>query len=49
MDGLTERERRGIEKGISNFEFHDLVSAKILGGVGTGLADAMVDLKQPKK
>jgi len=49
MEGLTERERQVIEKGISNFEFHYLGSAKILGGVGKGLAEAMADLKQPKK
>ncbi len=48
-EGLTERERLVIEKGISNFEFHYLGSAKILGGVGKGLAEAMADLKQLKK
>jgi alpha-galactosidase len=41
MEGLTERERMVLEKGISNFEFHYLGSAKILGGVGKGLAEAM--------
>jgi hypothetical protein len=35
-----------IEKGISNVEFHFLGSAKILGGVGKRLAEAMADLKQ---
>jgi len=49
MDGLTERERQVMEKGISNLEFHYLGSAKILGGVGKGMAEAMVDLKQAKK
>ena len=48
-EGLTERERLVLEKGISNFEFHYLGSAKILGGVGKGLAEAMGELKQPKK
>ena len=48
-EGLTERERLVLEKGISNFEFHYLGSAKILGGVGKGLAEAMAELKQPKK
>ena len=49
MEGLTERERLVMEKGISNFEFHYLGSAKILGGVGKGLAEAMAELKQLKK
>ncbi len=45
-EGLTERERMIIEKGISNFEFHYLGSAKILGGIGKGLAEAMAELKR---
>ena len=45
-EGLTERERLVLEKGISNLEFHYLGSAKILGGVGKGLAEAMAELKQ---
>ncbi len=49
MEGLTERERLVLEKGISNLEFHYLGSAKILGGVGKGLAEAMAELKQFKK
>jgi alpha-galactosidase len=48
-EGLTERERLVLEKGISNFEFHYLGSAKILGGVGKGLAEAMAELKQSTK
>jgi alpha-galactosidase len=48
MEGLTERERQVLEKGISNLEFHYLGSAKILGGVGKGLAEAMAELKQLK-
>ncbi|MEN9576572.1 MAG: Virginiamycin lyase [Verrucomicrobiota bacterium] len=47
--GLTERERQVLEKGISNLEFHYLGSAKILGGVGKGLAEAMAELKQLKQ
>lgn len=47
-EGLTERERQVLEKGISNAEFHYLGSAKILGGVGKGLAEAMADLKHFK-
>jgi hypothetical protein len=35
-----------IDKGISNLEFHYLGSAKILGGIGKGLAEAMADLKK---
>lgn len=49
LEGLTERERLILEKGISNFEFHYLGSAKILGGIGKGLAEAMAELKQLKK
>lgn len=41
---LTERERKVLEIGISNFEFHYLGSAKILGGIGKGLAEAMSQL-----
>lgn len=43
-EGLTERERLILEKGISNAEFHYLGSAKILGGIGKGLAEAMAGL-----
>ncbi len=48
-EGLTERERQVLEKGISNLEFHYLGSARILGGVGKGLAEAMAELKQLKQ
>lgn len=47
-EGLTQRERQVLEKGVSNAEFHYLGSAKILGGVGKGLAEAMAELKQLK-
>ena len=47
-DGLTEREFTILEKGISNLEFHYLGSAKILGGVGKGLAEAMAGLRASK-
>ncbi len=47
-EGLTERQRLVMEKGISNLEFHYLGSAKILGGVGKGLAEAMAELTQHK-
>ena len=43
---LFERERQVIDKGISNLEFHYLGSAKILGGIGKGLAESMADLKK---
>jgi alpha-galactosidase len=49
MEGLTERERQILEKGISNLEFHYLGSTKILGGIGKGLAEAMADLRKPTK
>lgn len=48
-EGLTERERLVLEKGISNFEFHYLGSAKILGGIGKGLAEALAELNHLKK
>jgi alpha-galactosidase len=47
-EGLTERERLVLAKGISNAEFHYLGSAKILGGVGKGLAEAMAELNKTK-
>lgn len=43
-ESLTERERLILEKGVSNLEFHYLGSAKILGGIGKGLAEAMAGL-----
>jgi alpha-galactosidase len=46
--GLTERERKILEVGVSNLEFHYLGSAKILGGIGKGLAEAMAQLNQLK-
>jgi hypothetical protein len=48
-EGLTERERQVLEKGISNLEFHYLGSAKILGGIGKGFAETMAELKQLKQ
>ena len=47
-EGLTERERLVMEKGISNLEFHYLGSAKILGGIGKGFAEKMAEFKQLK-
>lgn len=43
-ESLTERERLILEKGVSNAEYHYLGCAKILGGIGKGLAEAMADL-----
>ncbi len=48
VEGLTQRERLVLEKGISKFEVHYLGSAKILGGIGKGLAEAMAELNQLK-
>lgn len=45
-ESLTERERLVLEKGVSNAEFHYLGSAKILGGIGKGLAEAMQQLRR---
>jgi hypothetical protein len=45
-ESLTERERLVLEKGISNLEFHYLGSAKILGGIGRGLAEAMIAVQK---
>ena len=47
-ENLTERERLILEKGVSNAEYHYLGCAKILGGIGKGLAEAMAELKQFK-
>lgn len=48
-EGLTERERKVLDTGISNLEFHYLGSAKILGGIGKGFAETMAELKHLKK
>jgi hypothetical protein len=46
IEGLTEGERQVLEKGLSNLEFHYPGSAKILSGIGKGLAEAMAELQQ---
>ena len=46
---LTERERKILEVGISNFEFHYLGCAKILGGIGKGFAEAAVEMMRDKQ
>lgn len=48
LESLSERERMILEKGISNQEYHYLGSAKILGGIGKGLAEAMVELRKSR-
>lgn len=42
---LTERERMILDVGVSNLEFHYLGSAKILGRIGWGLAEALLQLQ----
>jgi alpha-galactosidase len=42
---LTDHERTILDVGISNFAFHYLGSAKILGGIGKAFAEAMADLQ----
>ena len=49
LEGLAERERLVLEKGVSNQEYHYLGSAKILGGIGKGFAGAMAELKHLNK
>jgi len=44
---LIERERAILDVGVSNLEFHYLGSAKILGRIGWGLAEAMLQLQSP--
>ncbi len=45
-EGLSDRERLVIEKGVSNQGYHYLGSAKILGSIGKGLAESMIQLKK---
>ena len=46
--GLTDRERKLLETGISNAEFHYLGSSRILGGIGAEFAEAMTKLVADK-
>ena len=46
-ESLTERERVILDIGVSNAEYHYLGCAKILGGIGKGLAEAMAGLSKP--
>ncbi len=43
---LTEYERKVLETGVSNAEYHYLGSAKILGGIGKAFAEAMAKLEK---
>ena len=43
---FSEQERKVLEKGISNLEFHYLGSAKIMAQIGKGFAEAMRDLRK---
>ncbi|NWK55980.1 hypothetical protein HW115_10175 [Verrucomicrobiaceae bacterium N1E253] len=42
---FTKREREILEKGVSNYPFHYLGSAKIMVGIGKGFAKAMAELQ----
>ena len=42
---FTERERETLQKGVSNFEFHYLGSAKIMTQIGKGFAESMMSLQ----
>lgn len=46
---LTARERTVLDTGVSNAEYHYLGSAKILGGIGKGMAETMAELKRLTK
>lgn len=48
-EGVSERDRLMLDKGVSNAEYHYLGSAKILGGIGKGLAEAMAELQPLRK
>ncbi len=43
-EGLNDRERLVLDTGVSNAEYHYLGSAKILGGIGKGFAEAILNL-----
>ncbi len=46
QEKLSDREKAILAKGISNAEFHYLGSAKILGGIGKGLAENLHSLQK---
>lgn len=43
-EALTEEERKKLEVGVSNAEFHYLGSAKIMAQIGKGFAEAVLEL-----
>jgi hypothetical protein len=45
LEALDSRERKILEVGVSNAEFHYLGSARILGQIGEGMAKAMLELQ----
>lgn len=49
QERLSERERTILDAGVSNQEYHYLGSAKILGGIGVGLAEALAELNHWKR
>ncbi|TWU38325.1 sialate O-acetylesterase [Novipirellula artificiosorum] len=44
-EAFTDRERKVLETGVSNAEFHYLGSAKIMAQIGKGFAEALADMK----
>jgi alpha-galactosidase len=46
-ESMTEQELKILETGKSNAGYHYLGSAKILGGIGKGFAEAMIQLQTP--
>ncbi|MCA9122575.1 MAG: hypothetical protein H6822_03540 [Planctomycetaceae bacterium] len=46
MEDLSDYERKVLDTGVSNAEYHYLGSAKILVGIGKGFADAMAALME---
>lgn len=43
-ESFSQRERKALDVGVSNAEYHYLGSAKILGGIGQGFANAMGEM-----
>jgi hypothetical protein len=42
-EAISVRENELLKNGISNAEYHYLGSARILGGIGKGFAEAMAE------
>ncbi|QQL43846.1 sialate O-acetylesterase [Sulfuriroseicoccus oceanibius] len=47
-DEFSQAELETLKKGVSNYPFHYLGSAKILGGIGIAFAEAMLELMKVK-